>query len=123
MNGYHSELLGAAGSLRDGFWRALAIVLLTLLMPSCATAPPVQALSDARQAIAAAREAGAMRFAPEALTQAEGLLDTAESLLQSGSTHTYWQARKAANRAKEVAFEALLISRNARDAVVPGEPL
>jgi hypothetical protein len=86
-----------------------------LLLGACATAPPVQEMSDARQAIAAAREAGAESLAAERLQQAEALLATAETQLQTGIPSSYWAARKAAIDAKETAFDALLISRDARD--------
>ena len=74
-------------------------------------------MSDARQAIAAAKEAGAEELAVETLDKAEGLLVTAEKWLQAGGSSAYWQAKQAAISAKEVAFEALLTSRSAREAV------
>ena len=86
------------------------------VMSGCATAPPVQEMSDARQAIAAAKEAGAVDLAADQLSQAESLLSDAENYLQSGSSASFWQAKKAALSAKEVAFEALLASRNAKEA-------
>ncbi len=96
---------------------AVAIfVVLAVSLTGCATAPPVQEMSDARQAIAAAREAGAAELAPAELSQAEALLDGAEEYLEVGTSASYWQAKKNAISAKEVAFEALLTSRNARDA-------
>ncbi len=88
-------------------------VLLACAAVGCATSPPVQEMSDARQAIAAAREAGAASLASAQLAEAEQLLDTAETYLATGSSNSYWQAHKAAISAKEVAFEALLASRNA----------
>ena len=97
--------------LRGLAWLAGVLILVT----ACATAPPVQEMSDARQAIAAAREAGAERYAPQRLDQAVTLLSTAERLLQAGNSNAYWQARKAALDAKETAFEALLASREARE--------
>jgi len=90
--------------------------LLACAAAGCATAPPVQEMSDARQAIAAAREAGADSLAIVQLAEAEQLLDSAETYLATGSSGGYWQARKAAISAKEVAFEALLTSRDAHDA-------
>lgn len=72
-------------------------------------------MSDARQAIAAAREAGAETFAASQLEQAQYSLDAAEGFLQTGTSSAYWQARKAAIRAKEKAFDALLTSRDAQD--------
>ena len=87
---------------------------------ACASAPPVQEMSDARQAIAAAKEAGAGQFAIDQLGQAEDLLNKAEKFLRGGGSGAYWQARQAAISSKEVAFEALLASRNARDLEASG---
>ena len=92
----------------------LGIFCLLGLLVACATAPPVQEMSDARQAIAAAKEAGAEDLAVDQLGEAEILLMSAEKYLQTGTSSAYWQARKAAVSAKEVAFEALLTSRTAR---------
>lgn len=100
-------------------FRILATLLLVVLVAAtsgCATAPPVQEMSDARQAIAAAREAGAEELAPDDLAQAEALLDGAEEYLELGTSGAYWQAKRNAISAKEVAFEALLTTRNAQDA-------
>lgn len=72
-------------------------------------------MSDARQAIAAAREAGAETYASDQLEQAQNSLVVAEGYLQTGTSNAYWQARKAAISAKEIAFDALLTSRNAQD--------
>ena len=93
-------------------WFCLIFLAASLL--GCATAPPVQEMSDARQAIAVAREAGAEQLAIEELSQAESLLKKAEEFLVIGTSNAYWQARNAAIDAKEMAFEALLTSRNAR---------
>jgi len=90
------------------------MVLLVGVLTGCATAPPVQEMSDARQAIAAAREAGAEKLAVDELGQAETLLQKAEEFLVVGTSNAYWQARNAAIDAKEMAFEALLTSRDAR---------
>lgn len=91
-------------------------LILVLALAGCATAPPVQEMSDARQAIEAAREAGAAELAPDQLSQAQALLDGAEEYLELGTSAAYWQAKKNAVSAKDVAFEALLTSRNAKDA-------
>lgn len=101
-------------SFRSG--APLLLLLLTFVVVGCSTAPPVQEMSDARQAIAAAREAGADALAPTGLAQAETLLDGAEEQLEVGTSASYWQAKKSAISAKEVAFEALLTSRDAQDA-------
>jgi hypothetical protein len=91
--------------------------LFVLFISACATVPPVQEMSDARQAIAAAREAGAENYASSQLSQAQDLLAVAEDYLETGTSNAYWQARKAAIGAKEVAFEALLTSRKAQEQV------
>lgn len=99
--------------LRITDWsRRFVLLVVISLTVACATAPPVQEMSDARQAIAAAREAGAEEFAGEQLQKAESLLQDAESLLVAGNSNTYWQAKKAAVDSKNTAFEALLRSRN-----------
>jgi len=92
------------------------MIVLFAMVAGCATAPPVQEMSDARQAIAAARDAGADRLAPDELADAESLLSGAEKYLEVGTSASYWQARKAAISAKEQAFEALLTSRDLQDA-------
>lgn len=98
------------------FVAKLVPLLLAVAVLGCSTAPPVQEMSDARQAIAAAREAGAENLAPDGLAEAEQLLDGAEQYLEQGTSASYWQAKKAAISAKEVAFEALLTTRDAQDA-------
>lgn len=77
--------------------------LIPLLLAGCASAPPVQEMSDARQAIMAAREADAERYAPEALHGAEQLMDEATRKLESGA---YEQARQAALTARVKAMKA-----------------
>ena len=81
-----------------------------ILVSGCATSPPIQEMSDARQAIAAAKDAGAEQHAAATLSQAELMLDTAETYLERG---VYWQAKRDAIGAKDKAFEALLTSREA----------
>lgn len=98
------------------FTASLISLVFSFLVAGCATAPPVQEMSDARQAIAAAREAGAGELAANQLSEAESLLSTAENYLQSNSSAAFWQAKKAALTAKEMAFEALLASRTAKEA-------
>jgi hypothetical protein len=90
---------------------ALASMLLLVLLSACATAPPVQEMSDARQAIAAARQAGAESHAAVKLQEAELMLESAENYLQTGSSNGYWSARRAALSAKDTALDALLVSR------------
>jgi len=97
--------------------KLVGVLFLLCAMVACATVPPVQEMSDARQAIAAATEAGAATYASGQLEQAQDSLATAEGYLQTGTSSAYWQARKAAISAKELAFDALLTSRNAQDSV------
>ena len=99
--------------LRSSLLIRLWALCLAGFIAACATAPPVQEMSDARQAIAAAKEAGAERLAVEQLDQAEELLVQAEKYLQTGGSGSYYAAKKAAISAKEIAFKALLTSRTA----------
>ncbi len=87
-----------------------AIILLTLMIASCAAGPPVQEMSDARQAIAAAEESNAETLAPEQLSEARRLLEEAESQLRD---RTYVLARGNAIRARSRAVEALQVSQTA----------
>ena len=98
--------------------RLAAALLLGAVLGACATAPPVQEMSDARQAIAAAREAGAEEHAAGQLNEAETRLHSAEDYLQS---RRYWDARREAVGAKDKAIEALLTSRALRSAVTGGQ--
>lgn len=93
--------------------RSALLMLTAAAMAACATAPPVQEMSDARQAIAAARDAGAAQYAGDDLERAEAALIAAERYLQDGISSSYWSARQSAVNAKEIAFEALLKSRSA----------
>ncbi len=101
-------------SISSVYIRLFCLTLLVTGLAGCATAPPVQEMSDARQAIAAAREEGAEQLAVDELGQAETLLRNAEAFLEVGTSNAYWQAKKAAIDAKDMAFEALLTSRNAK---------
>ena len=101
--------------------RAGWLVALSLAAAACATAPPVQEMSDARQAITAARDAGAARHDAAALERAESQLAQAEVRLQQ---HAWWDARRLALGAKENAVTALRRSRAAEDAAgsATGDP-
>lgn len=78
-----------------------------LALAACATAPPVQEMSDARQAIRAAEAVGAARRSPDSLLAAQRLLQEAQTQLEAGaytSARRYaLDARDAAIRAREVA--------------------
>jgi len=82
-------------------------VLLSGWVAACATAPPVQEMSDARQAIAAAEAADAARLAPVPLSDARRLLAEAEEQLRD---EAYGLARNHAVRAKNRAVDALQAS-------------
>ena len=81
-----------------------------LLLAACATSPPVQEMSDARQAIAAAEEALAGELAPGPLSDARRFLETAEAQLRA---EAYGAARINAVRAKNRAVQALETSQMA----------
>ena len=91
--------------------RSLGPVLLACLsIAACATAPPVQEMSDARQAISAAEEAEAQTYAPTTLSDARRYLAEAEQLLQD---EAYGPARMNAVRARNRAVRALQLSQAA----------
>ncbi|HEY8522032.1 MAG TPA: DUF4398 domain-containing protein [Gammaproteobacteria bacterium] len=84
--------------------RLLMIAAAVLALVACATSPPVQEMSDARQAIAAAEQANAETLAPEPLRDARRLLEQAERQLRE---EAYGPARANAVRAKNRAVQAL----------------
>jgi hypothetical protein len=87
--------------------RSLLVALMLLSgmgLAACASGPPVQEMSNARQAIKAARDAGAEQTAPQQLTEAEALLERAEYSLQK---RDYRDARRDAIAARGKAAEAL----------------
>ncbi|HFC54455.1 MAG TPA: DUF4398 domain-containing protein [Gammaproteobacteria bacterium] len=90
-----------------GFGRKTLIIMLLLLGAGCASAPPVQEMSDARQAVQAAREADARHYAPISLGEAERLLEEATRLLEKKE---YRRARQVALAAKEMALKARHVS-------------
>jgi len=81
-----------------------AAAIVAAALAACATSPPVQEMSDARQAIAAAEAADAERLAPETLDAARRYLGEAERQLQQ---EAYGPARMNAVRAKNRAIAAL----------------
>jgi hypothetical protein len=90
------------------FRRAIFLQYLCLAMlAGCASSPPVQEMSDARQAITAAEEAEAATSAPEMLGEARRFLAQAERALRDES---YGSARINAVRAKNRAVAALEIA-------------
>ena len=69
------------------------IVLLACLMvgiSACATSPPYQEMSDARQAIALAEEAGAAEKSPRLFAQAQALLKRAKERINSICLSDEW---------------------------------
>lgn len=84
------------------------ISLLTCsLMIGCATAPPTQEMSDARQSVEAAESVGAEEHAPVALVSAQHLLSKAQNDLKAGD---FEEAQIEAIAAREAAREAVTIS-------------
>ena len=53
-----------------------------MIFQSCAYAPPIQEMSDARQAIRAAREIGADHYFPKMMQQIDEQIDNAEKKLE-----------------------------------------
>jgi len=88
----------------------LFALLAALWLSACATAPPVQEMSDARQAIAAAEDAEAARLAPVPLRAAQRFLAQAEEQIRA---QAYGFARTNAIRAKNSAVDALQASQAA----------
>ena len=76
---------------------------LLLLLNACATTPPVQEMSNARQTIQAAIEAGAEQYAQKNLQEAQRLLKQAGQHIDDKS---YFMARDLAIEAKEQAMKA-----------------
>lgn len=92
----------------------LAAFIVVSCLAACATSPPVQEMSDARQAIAAAEEARADEFAPQTLGEARRYLLQAEEQIREGN---YGPARSDAIRAKTRATTALSVSQAAQQPV------
>lgn len=92
------------GKLRlPSFLPVIPLLFVAALAAGCATLPPAQEMSDARQAMQAAREAQAEHFAPESFLRAQAYLDQATRDLQSGN---YESARRNALAAKAAAATA-----------------
>ncbi|MFP6828408.1 MAG: DUF4398 domain-containing protein [Gammaproteobacteria bacterium] len=88
----------------------LFALLVAVFVVGCATSPPVQEMSDARQAIAAAEDADAARLAPATLDDARRFLSQAETQIRERS---FTMARSNAIRAKNSAGDALQASQEA----------
>ncbi len=86
-----------------GYGRRYLLITLLLISAGCASTPPVQEMSDARQAVQAAREVHAERYAPISLSEAERLLEEATRQLRAKN---YRKARENALAAKKMALKA-----------------
>ena len=100
--------------------RLIAVFLGVACLVGCASGPPVQEMSDARQAIAAARVAGATEATSPDLYAAQAAIVRAERHLEA---QEYVRARLAAQQAKRHAAAALQEAQRAEnshaDAPVP----
>ena len=85
------------------------VLIATGVLSGCATTPPVQEMSDARQAIAAAEEANAERCAPTPLEEARRYLNDAEAQIRN---RAFGLARTSAVRARASAVDALQVSQS-----------
>ena len=92
--------------------RLLAPLICLSLIAGCASAPPVQEMSDARQAIMAAEAADADRYAGATLAAARRYLDIAEQLVRD---EVYGPARMNAVRARNRAVRALALAQAATE--------
>jgi len=79
------------------------------LIIGCATAPPMQEMSDARQSVEAAESVDAEKHAPVALDSAQHLLSKAQDDLEAGD---FEEAQKEAIAAREAARQAVTISQS-----------
>jgi cytochrome c556 len=79
------------------------LVVAMLALAACATAPPVQEMSDARQALRAAEAVGAAQRSPEPFLAARRLLQEAQTQLEAGAYH---DARRHALDARAAAIQA-----------------
>ena len=95
-------VLKAIYKIRNYFY-PFVILILAGLLTACATTPPVQEMSNARQTIAAAHEAKAKQFATKQIEEAERLMSQATVALESGDYNT---ARELAVEAQQMAIKA-----------------
>lgn len=87
-----------------GFLRSALPIFLVFALTACASGPPVQEMSDARQAIAAVTLSGENERAESLLAQARALLASAEAKLRR---QAYNGAKVDAVEARRKALEAL----------------
>lgn len=90
--------------------RLVGLIACVILLVACATTPPFQEMSDARQAISLAREAGVATRFPELFAEAENFLASAKRRMDK---RQFGAARYDARRAREKAIGAMdMLSRN-----------
>ena len=76
----------------------LISLMIVLVLSACATLPPLQEMSNARQTIAAAKEMNPMTEQSEKIQEAERLLSRAERRME---VNLYESARQDALRAQK----------------------
>ena len=79
------------------------LFLVAISLAACATTPPVQEMSNARQTIAAAHEVQAEKFAPKLMAEAQRLMAEATKALDAGN---YTAAKDFAVAAQQQAIKA-----------------
>ena len=82
--------------------RIITIVLALFILSGCATLPPLQEMSNARQTISAAKELSENAAADEKILEAERLLASAQRRIE---VNLYDSARQDALRAQKEAIE------------------
>ena len=82
--------------------RIITIVLALFILSGCATLPPLQEMSNARQTISAAKELSENAVADEKILEAERLLARAQRRIE---VNLYDSARQDALRAQKEAIE------------------
>ncbi|MCH2476617.1 MAG: hypothetical protein MK218_01440 [Gammaproteobacteria bacterium] len=82
--------------------RIITIVLALFILSGCATLPPLQEMSNARQTISAAKELSENAAADEKILEAERLLARAQRRIE---VNLYDSARQDALRAQKEAIE------------------
>ncbi len=91
--------------------RIIGVILFLFILSGCATLPPLQEMSNARQTISAAKELSESAVADEKILEAERLLARAQRRIE---VNLYDAARQDALRAQKEAIEFIeeAISKN-----------
>ncbi len=91
--------------------RIISVILFLFILSGCATLPPLQEMSNARQTISAAKELSESAVADEKILEAERLLARAQRRIE---VNLYDAARQDALRAQKEAIEFIeeAISKN-----------